>query len=169
MIRGQLSIFGTPSKVHSAVGFARQMGSGSGRSPMHENKKSPNCAMFNLHRTCTNSSNHHCWALGPIHRLGFAAAALFCWVAYAAADSFPSPAPPAKSLYLNSSLRISAPQDKRRQSPQRPHTWPRRRTKQNSNFAHRDAIPSLTPFIRIYLQQKGRVYGTVEVAKRRSL
>ena len=63
---------------------------------MHENKKSPNCTTFNLHRTCTNSSNHHCWALGPIHRLGLAAAALFCWVAYAAADSFPSPAPPVK-------------------------------------------------------------------------
>src|SRR6185437_3751842 len=82
---------------------------------------------------------------------------------------FPQQRPLSKSLYLNSSLRISAPQDKRRQSPQRPHTWPRRRTKQNSNFAHRDAILSLTPFIRIYLQRKGRVYGTVEVAKRRSL
>src|SRR4029077_20691271 len=66
---------------------------------------------------------------------------------------FPQQRPLSKSLYLNSSLRISAPQDRRRQSPQRPHTWPRRRTKQNSNSAHRDAIPSLTPFIRIYLQQ----------------
>ena len=53
---------------------------------------------------------------------------------------FPQQRPLSKSLYLNSSLRISAPQDKRRQSPQRPHTWPRRRTKQNSNFAqHRTA------------------------------
>jgi hypothetical protein len=63
---------------------------------MHENKKSSNCATFNLHRTCTNSSNHHCWALGPIHRLGLAAAALSCWVAYAAADSLPSTTPPIK-------------------------------------------------------------------------
>ena len=136
---------------------------------MHENRESSNCATFNLHRTCTNSSNHHCWALGPTHRLGLAAAALSCWVAYAAAIPFPHQPPLSKSLYLNLSLRISAPQDKRRQSPQRPHTWPRRRTKQNSNSAHRDAILSLTLFIRIYQQQKGRVYGTVEVAKRRSL
>jgi Protein of unknown function (DUF2380) len=63
---------------------------------MHENKKSSNCATLNLHRTCTNSSNHHRWALGPTHRFGLAAAALSCSVAYAAADSFPSPKPPIK-------------------------------------------------------------------------
>jgi hypothetical protein len=58
---------------------------------MRENKKSSNCATFNPHRTCTNSSNPHYWALGPTHRLGLAAAALSCWVVYAAADSFPPP------------------------------------------------------------------------------
>ena len=42
---------------------------------------------------------------------------------------FPQQRPLSKSLYLNSSLRISAPQDKRRQLLQRPHTWPRRRTR----------------------------------------
>jgi hypothetical protein len=63
---------------------------------MHENKKSPNCATFNLHRAGRNSSSHYCWAFGPTHRLGLAAAALSCWVAYAAADSFPSTTPPIK-------------------------------------------------------------------------
>src|SRR6516162_10182047 len=81
---------------------------------------------------------------------------------------FPKQRSPSKSQYLSSSLRISAPQAKRGQLP-RPHTWPRRQTKQNSNSAHRNAIPLLTPFIRIYQRQKGRVYGTVEVAKPRSL
>ena len=81
---------------------------------------------------------------------------------------FPHQRPPSKSRYLSSSLRISAPQAKRSQSP-RPHTWPRRQTKQNSNSAHRDAILLLTPFIRIYQRQRGGVYGTVEVAKHRSL
>ena len=63
---------------------------------MHKNKKSANCATLNLHRTCTNSSNHHCWAVGSTHRLLLAAAALSCWVAYAAANSSPSPTPPIK-------------------------------------------------------------------------
>jgi Protein of unknown function (DUF2380) len=63
---------------------------------MHENKKSSNCATFNLHRAGRNSSSHYCWAFGPTHRLGLAAAALSCWVAYAAADSFPSTTPPIK-------------------------------------------------------------------------
>jgi hypothetical protein len=72
------------------------MGSGSGRSQMHENKKSSNCATLNLHRTCANSSNHHRWALGSTHRLGLAAAAVSCSVAYAAADSLPSPTPSIK-------------------------------------------------------------------------
>jgi hypothetical protein len=63
---------------------------------MHENKKPSNCAAFNLYRTWRNSSSHYCWALGPTHRLGLAAAALSCWVAYAAADSFPSTTPPIK-------------------------------------------------------------------------
>ena len=61
---------------------------------MHENKKPSNCAAFNLYRTWRNSSSHYCWALGPTHRLGLAAAALSCWVAYAAADSFPSTTTP---------------------------------------------------------------------------
>jgi hypothetical protein len=63
---------------------------------MHENTQSSNCATFNLHRTWRDSSSHYSWAFGPTHRLGLAAAALSCWVAYAAADSFPSTTPPIK-------------------------------------------------------------------------
>lgn len=63
---------------------------------MHGDKRSSNCGTLNLDRICTNSAKDHCWALGPAHRLGLAAAALSCWVAYAAADSFPSPASPIK-------------------------------------------------------------------------
>jgi hypothetical protein len=63
---------------------------------MYENKKSAICSTPNRHPTCQNSSNHRAWALGPTHRLGLAAAALSCWVAYAAADSFPPPTSPIK-------------------------------------------------------------------------
>src|SRR5262249_49771632 len=82
---------------------------------------------------------------------------------------FPNQCPPSRSRYLNSNSRISAPHNKRTPSPPRPHTLPRRETKRNSNSAHRDAILSLTPLIRIYRRQKGWAYGIVEVAKRRSL
>jgi Protein of unknown function (DUF2380) len=63
---------------------------------MYENKKSAICSTPNRHQTCPNSSNHRGWALGPTHRLGLAAAALSCWVVYAAADSFPPPTSPIK-------------------------------------------------------------------------
>ena len=56
---------------------------------MHENKKSSNRSTLNRHPTCPDSSNHRCWALGPMHRLGLAAVALSCWTVYAAADSLP--------------------------------------------------------------------------------
>jgi Protein of unknown function (DUF2380) len=60
---------------------------------MYENKRSSSCITLDRNPTCPNSSNHHCWVLGPIHRLGLAAVALSCWVVCAAADSLPSPAP----------------------------------------------------------------------------
>jgi hypothetical protein len=63
---------------------------------MHENKKSSNRSMLNRHPTCPDSSNHRCWALGPMHRLGLAAVALSCWTAYAAADSLPPATSPIK-------------------------------------------------------------------------
>jgi hypothetical protein len=63
---------------------------------VYENKKSANCGTPNRHPTCPNSSNHRSSALGPTHRLGHAAVALSCWVAYAAADSFPPPTSPIK-------------------------------------------------------------------------
>ena len=63
---------------------------------MHENKKHSNCSTLNRLPTCPNPSNHRCWALGPTHRLGLAAAALSCWVAVRSGNSFPSPTPPIK-------------------------------------------------------------------------
>jgi hypothetical protein len=60
---------------------------------MYENKRSSSCITLDRNPTCPNRSNHHCWVLGPIHRLGLAAVALSCWVVCAAADSLPSPAP----------------------------------------------------------------------------
>jgi curli biogenesis system outer membrane secretion channel CsgG len=62
---------------------------------MHEDKKSSN-GTLSLHRARTSCSSRHCWALAPTQRLGLAASALSCWVAYAAADSLPSPTPPIK-------------------------------------------------------------------------
>ena len=56
---------------------------------MHENKKSSNRSTLNRRPTCPESFSHRCWALGPTHRLGLAAAALSCWAVYAAADSLP--------------------------------------------------------------------------------
>ena len=133
---------------------------------MLEAKESSNWGTRYRRRHWTNSFNHHCWAaLRPT--LGVATTVLSCWVAYGAEGALPSQRPLSKSQYLNSSLRTSAPLGKQGPPPPRPHTWPRRQTKQNSNSAHRDAILSLTPFIQY--TRRGRVCTTVEAVKRRSL
>jgi hypothetical protein len=60
-----------------------------------DNKKSAVCGTLIRNRTSC-SSNRRRWPLGPTHRLGLSVVALSSWIAYAAADSVPSPTPPIK-------------------------------------------------------------------------
>jgi hypothetical protein len=89
---------------------------------MYENKKSSSCITLDPNPTCPNSSNHHCWVLGPIHRLGLAALALSCWVMCAAADSLPSPAPLIKIAVFEFELEdFSAAGQAKSAAPETPH------------------------------------------------